>query len=241
MMPNRIKRPEARVLAEEEFVSFAALVKSLTPEEWASPTDCTAWDVRKMALHVLGLGDAEASVREFAHQFQRGMRLNKEIDSHHWVDGLNELQIREREHLSNSELSQNSRPWAQRQLTAGATTSDAVLAAPVRSAHRVGPAQVPARRRLHPRRVGPSHRHPRGHRPADAPHRRSRRTPRRRHRRRMGERPRPAVRTGARRSRWREVQPGVDGERVEIDAVDFIRTLSGRLPGAGVLSHPLPL
>jgi hypothetical protein len=34
---------------------------------------------------------------------------------------------------------------------------------------------------------------------------------------------------------------GVDGERVEIDALDFIRVLSGRLPGTGVLSNPLPL
>jgi hypothetical protein len=34
---------------------------------------------------------------------------------------------------------------------------------------------------------------------------------------------------------------GVDGERVEIDALDFIRTLSGRLTGTGVLSNPLPL
>ena len=34
---------------------------------------------------------------------------------------------------------------------------------------------------------------------------------------------------------------GVDGERVEIDALDFIRTLSRRLPGTGVLSNPLPL
>ena len=34
---------------------------------------------------------------------------------------------------------------------------------------------------------------------------------------------------------------GVNGERVEIDAMEFIRTLSGRLPGSGVLSHPLPL
>ena len=49
-----------------------------------------------MALHVLGSADAQASVREFVHQFRRGMPLNKEIDSHHWVDGLNELQIRER-------------------------------------------------------------------------------------------------------------------------------------------------
>ena len=104
MMPNRIKRAEARVLAEEEFVRFAVLVESLTAEEWASPTDCTGWDVRKMALHVLGSGDAQASVKEFVHQLRRGMPLNKQIDSNHWVDGLNELEIREREHLSNGEL-----------------------------------------------------------------------------------------------------------------------------------------
>ena len=34
---------------------------------------------------------------------------------------------------------------------------------------------------------------------------------------------------------------GVDGQRVQTDAIDFIRTLSGRLPGTGILSHPLPL
>jgi hypothetical protein len=34
---------------------------------------------------------------------------------------------------------------------------------------------------------------------------------------------------------------GVDGERVEIDALDFIRTLSGRRPGTGVIGNPLPL
>ena len=112
MMPIRITRPEARVLAEEEFTRFAALVASLTPDEWAVPTDCTGWDVRKMVLHVLGSGDAQASVREFAHQLRRGMPLNKEIDSHHWVDGLNELQIRERDHLSNEEIRRSgSGPW----------------------------------------------------------------------------------------------------------------------------------
>ena len=41
MSATRIKRPEARVLAEEEFVRFADLVASLTPDEWARPTDCT--------------------------------------------------------------------------------------------------------------------------------------------------------------------------------------------------------
>ena len=34
---------------------------------------------------------------------------------------------------------------------------------------------------------------------------------------------------------------GHDGEHVEIDATDFVRTLAGRQQGRGVLSHPLPL
>ena len=104
MNTDRIGRAEARRLAEDEFRRFAELAASLTPQEWAMPTDCTAWDVRKIALHVLGSADAQASVGEFARQLRRGLPLNKQIDSHHWVDGLNELQVREREHLSTAEL-----------------------------------------------------------------------------------------------------------------------------------------
>ena len=34
---------------------------------------------------------------------------------------------------------------------------------------------------------------------------------------------------------------GNGGEHVEMDALDFIRTLTGRLTGTGVMQHPLPL
>ena len=54
MNTDRIGRAEARRLAEDEFQRFAELAAALTPQEWAMPTDCTAWDVRKVALHVLG-------------------------------------------------------------------------------------------------------------------------------------------------------------------------------------------
>src|SRR6478735_11618307 len=109
MKHNRIQRGEARALADEEFVRFADVVESLTPDDWAQPTDCTGWDVRTIALHVLGSADAQASMKEFAHQFRHGIPLNKQIDSHHWVDGLNELQIRERARLSNDELADQLR------------------------------------------------------------------------------------------------------------------------------------
>src|SRR5260370_11085947 len=103
MTSDRIRRREARVLAEEEFRRFADLTASLSADEWTRPTECTAWDVRTLALHVLGSGDAQASFPQFLHQLRRGGPLNKEIDSHHWVDGMNQLEIRERSHLSPDE------------------------------------------------------------------------------------------------------------------------------------------
>jgi len=103
--PARIDRDEAKGLALEEFRRYAELCASLTPEEWAAPTDCTWWDVRKLSLHILGAADAQASVQEFFHQFTKGVRLAKQLpESHHFVDGINELQIRERAHLSNEAL-----------------------------------------------------------------------------------------------------------------------------------------
>jgi uncharacterized protein (TIGR03083 family) len=243
MMPNRITRPEARQLAEDEFERFAGLIVSITPEEWVTPTDCTGWDVRKMVLHVLGSGDAQASVREFIHQLRRGMPLNKEIESHHWVDGINELQIRERSHLSSDEL--------------------------VTQVAAVGPKAVkgrwgtPAPARYLPLPFGP----PIGWAPLKYlldvgftrdvwAHRIDIHTAIDRpmhltvdHDGRLVEdivaewaglhgEPFELVLGGPAGGKFTQ---GVGGERVEIDALDFIRTLSGRLPGAGVLSHLLPL
>ena len=99
-----ISRKEAKVLAENEFEKFTTLASSLTLEEWATDTDCVGWTVRTMSLHVLGSGESQASPLAFFHQLRRGLPLNKEIGAHHWVDGLNEVQIREHSELSNAEL-----------------------------------------------------------------------------------------------------------------------------------------
>ncbi|HWE11195.1 MAG TPA: maleylpyruvate isomerase N-terminal domain-containing protein [Solirubrobacteraceae bacterium] len=167
METDRIGRTEARRLAEEEFQRFAELTAALTPDEWAMPTDCTAWDVRKIALHVLGSAEAQASVREFAHQMRLGLPLNKQIDSHHWV------------------CHATGRPM---DLTPG---HDGRLVADIVAEWAV----------IH------------------------------------GE-PFDLVLDGPAGGNFRQ---GHDGERVEVDALDYVRTLSGRQPGRGVLSRPLPL
>jgi uncharacterized protein (TIGR03083 family) len=243
MKHRPIPRPEARVLAEEEFVRFAELAESLTPEDWQAPTDCTGWDVRTMALHVLGSAEAQASFPQFLHQLRRGMPLNKQIDSHHWVDGLNELQIRERRHLSNDEL--------------------------VARLHNIGPNAVTGRWRTPPPLrylplpFGP----PIGWKPLkyllDVGFTRDVWAHRIDIHAAIDRPMRPTAAHDGRLvadivAEWASIhgQPfelvldgpaggtfthGVDGERIEIDAIDFIRTLCGRLPATGVLSSPLPL
>jgi uncharacterized protein (TIGR03083 family) len=243
MMPTRITRPEARVLAEEEFTRFADLVTSLTPDEWEAPTDCIGWDVRKMVLHVLGSGDAQASVREFAHQLRRGLPLNKEFDSHHWVDGLNELQIRERADLSSAEIVAQvgavgpkavkgrwGTPLPARYLPL--SFGPPIGWAPLKYLLDVGFTRDVWAHRIdvhvaigRPMQLTADHD---GRLVADI----------------VGEwadihgQPFELLLDGPAGGKFTQ---GVAGERVEIGALEFIRTLSGRIPGTGVLGNPLPL
>ena len=196
-----------------------------------------------MALHVLGSGEAQASVREFAHQLRRGMPLNKEIDSHHWVDGLNELQIRERDHLSNAELVAQLAAVGPNAVKGRWGTPPPARYIPLPFGPPIGWAPLKYLLDVGFTRDVWAHRidiHAAINRPMplSAEH--------------DGRLVADIV------AEWATVhgQPfelfldgpaggkysqGVDGERVEIDAVDFIRTLASRLPGTGVLSNPLPL
>lgn len=95
---------EAMQVTNVEFARLLSVVRDLDPKEWTRPTDCVGWDVRAVMLHMLGSAEANASLRETAHQIRNGKRLFKEIGGDHWVDGINELQIRERATVTNQEI-----------------------------------------------------------------------------------------------------------------------------------------
>jgi uncharacterized protein (TIGR03083 family) len=97
-----ITRTNATSVAQEEDRRFLELLRSLTAEEWATPTCCDGWDVKAMCLHVLGAAES-ASKRELLHQFGAGTKLARQLGRVQ-IDGVNELQIRERAHLSTDEL-----------------------------------------------------------------------------------------------------------------------------------------
>ena len=243
MIPDRIRRPEARKLAEEEFRRFAELMGSLSEDDWMRPTDCTAWDVRKLALHVLGSADAQASFPQFLHQLRRGLPLNKTIDSHHWVDGLNELQIIERSHLSNDAVVAQLGTVGPRAVKGRWSTPPPMRYLPLPFGPPIGWAPlkylldlgftrdvwihridvcVATGRDVH---LTPDHD---GRLVADIVAEWAT----------IHREPFEVVLGGPAGGAYSQ---GVNGDRVDVDAVEFIRVLAGRRPGTGVLSNPLPL
>ncbi len=101
---DRITHDEAMAIAAVENRRFAGQLRSLGPDDWSTPTDCERWDVRAMAAHVVGAAASQTSPREFARQVRAGQPVKKEIGAQYWWDGMNEVQVREREHLSTDEL-----------------------------------------------------------------------------------------------------------------------------------------
>ena len=99
-----IGRAEATSLAAAEYARFAELLRALPPHAWDLPTDCTRWTVKDVAAHVVGATEAFASAREFVHQWAPAGRVRREVGSPWRIDGVNEVQVRDRRTAPPAEL-----------------------------------------------------------------------------------------------------------------------------------------
>ena len=100
----RITHDEATAITAVENRKFGEQLRSLGPGDWSASTDCERWDVRAMAAHVVGGAAGQISPREFVRQVRTGRPIVKEIGAKYWWDGMNEVQVRERERLGTDEL-----------------------------------------------------------------------------------------------------------------------------------------
>jgi uncharacterized protein (TIGR03083 family) len=101
---TRIDHEEAMKITAVENRKFGDMMGALNPEQWSTQTECTLWDVRAMAAHIVGSAASQASPREFFRQKRGGKPICKELDSPFWWDGMNELQVRERASLTTEQL-----------------------------------------------------------------------------------------------------------------------------------------
>jgi uncharacterized protein (TIGR03083 family) len=86
-------------LGATEYQRLLDVLRSLEPEDWTRMTDCTLWDVRAMATHLLANMEANASMREMAHQISTAKKRAR-ASGRPMVDELTALQIHERATLT---------------------------------------------------------------------------------------------------------------------------------------------
>jgi len=97
---TKIGHDEAMVLAEAEFARTLDLLRQLPGDQWHRPTVCELWDVRAMVAHVVGMAEAQASVRQFAHDF----RAARNRSGGPMIDAMTATQVRERAGLTPGQL-----------------------------------------------------------------------------------------------------------------------------------------
>lgn len=86
-------------LAPTEYERFTRMLQGLSAEDWARPTECPAWDVRAMAGHVLGMTEMAASLREMIRQ-QGAAKKRDGVP----IDALTAVQVDKNAHLSTQDL-----------------------------------------------------------------------------------------------------------------------------------------
>ena len=79
----RIRHREAMAITEVENDQFGRQLAQLDHADWTRPTDCTGWDVRALAVHVIASAQAQASPVEFARQVRAGRPLTAQIGGSH--------------------------------------------------------------------------------------------------------------------------------------------------------------
>lgn len=69
---TRIDHEEAMAIAAVENAKFAAQLRTLDSDDWTCQTDCALWNVRAVAVHVVGSAAGQASPCEFFRQKRQG-------------------------------------------------------------------------------------------------------------------------------------------------------------------------
>jgi uncharacterized protein (TIGR03083 family) len=236
----------AMSLQQDELQCTLQMLRSLDGEAWSTPTDCPAWDIRAMYQHVLGACEAGASMRENVHQLRRG-RACRKLHGGPLEAALSEVQVRERADLGPAQVLERLKAVAPktvrgRSRTPGVVRNHAKMTVdgPVHETWKLGYLiDTIYLRDLWMHRVDASHALGRplelradhdGRIIADVVAEWARRH----------DQPFVLELTGPVGATYVSAPDTPQAEHNSLDAVEFCRTLAGRLPGTGLLDTVVP-
>lgn len=242
---SALDRRTAMQVAATEYARMVEVLADLRPEDWTLPTVCTAWDVRQLGCHMVGMARMASSPLESNRQMKKA-KTEAEAHGTDELTALTGLQVSEREDWTASDVVDGARKVAPK----------------AARGRRMTPSFIRARRMPTPQDVGGQledwsigylidvilTRDPWMHRMdlAAATGRAPFLTAEHdgaivadvvaewagRH-----DSPFDLELTGPAGGHW---QRGAGGERLELDAIDFCRALSGRRPAPGLLAVAVP-
>jgi uncharacterized protein (TIGR03083 family) len=92
---TRISRDtDASEVALGAYARLVELLERLEPRHWEDQTECPGWNVAAMVGHLIGAGEAGASLRESLRQQWHGKRQAARFGGNS-LDAANDLQVRE--------------------------------------------------------------------------------------------------------------------------------------------------
>ncbi len=222
--------------ATEEYRLLLDLLRTLDDDDWLRPTDCDEWDVRAMVAHLAGAAEGNARIRESVRQAWAGRRTYRRPIL---VDSINMVQIADRADRTPAQLVAELEDAGRRGVAARTRLPGWVRAVVVPIGPPVGTKPVGylmdciytrdawmhridiARATGRPLHVSAEHD---GRLVADLAAEWAD----------VHGAPVDLVLTGPAGQR---MVRGVGGVRLELDAVEFARTLAGREQGEGLLAH----
>lgn len=98
-----ITSAEVEGLARTEYERVAEQLQSLAPEDWSKPTDCPLWDVRSMAGHSTGMLATFIGYRTLISKMNEAAKTAKRSGGP-MIDALTSKQVANHADLSTSEL-----------------------------------------------------------------------------------------------------------------------------------------
>ncbi len=98
-----ITRSGAEAIAKEEYARVARQLRSLSADDWTTPTDCELWDVRAMAGHTTGMLATFTGYRTMMRSMQAATKAAKRAGGA-MIDSLTAQQVADHAGLSNDEL-----------------------------------------------------------------------------------------------------------------------------------------
>lgn len=99
----RVPRPLSMRLAATEYDRMAAAIAALRPDDWSRPTACTAWDVRELACHMIGMAAMVATPWEMVRQ-QRKAAADAKAAGTDPLTATTALQVSERSDWSTDKI-----------------------------------------------------------------------------------------------------------------------------------------